>query len=98
MALEREVQASDGSEVRMWRSKPKLHFLAHILDLVELGNHPKDSWNYRDETFAGSLQTLSFRRGGKFKPGNASEKVLLMWMSATPFLHVQQPSNSKVRI
>ena len=90
MALEAEVQASDGSEVRLWRSKPKLHLLAHILDLVELGNHPKDSWSYKDETFAGSLQTLFFRRGGKFQPGKASEKVLLRWMSATPFPHLGQ--------
>ena len=94
MALEGEVQASDGSEVRIWRSKPKLHYLAHILDLVELGNHPKDSWNYKDETFAGTLQFLSFRRGGKFQPGKAAEKVLLRWMSSTPFPHLQQASQS----
>ena len=60
MALEGEVQASDGSKVRIWRSKPKLHYLAHILDLVKLGNHPKDSWNYKDETFAGTLHFFNF--------------------------------------
>ena len=61
---------------------------------MALGHNPKDSWNYRDETFAGCMQKLSFRRGGKFEPGMAAEKLLLRWMADTPFLQVCQPSSS----
>ena len=94
MALESETVARDEDETRLWRSKPKFHLHSHILDLVECGNHPKDTWNYKDETFAGCLQTLSFRRGGKFEPGMAAEKVLLRWMADTPCLKLRQPSSS----
>ena len=94
MALEAEATSADESEVKLWRSKPKFHLTSHILDLVSLGHNPKDSWNYRDETFAGSMQKLSSRRGGKFEPGMAAEKLLLRWMADIPFLHLQQPSTS----
>ena len=94
MALEVEATSVDESEVKLWRSKPKFHLTSHILDLVALGHNPKDSWNYRDETFAGFMQKLSFRRGGRFEPGMAAEKILLRWMADTPFSHLQQPSSS----
>lgn len=87
MALEAEATSADESEVKLWRSKPKFHLTSHILDLVSLWHNPKDSWNYRDETFAGCMQKLSFRRGGKFEPGMAAEKLLLRWMADIPFLH-----------
>ena len=95
MALEAETTSMDETEVKLWRSKPKFHLHSHLMDLVQLEQmHPKDSWNYKDETFAGTLQNLFFRRGGKFEPGVASEKVLLRWMADTPFLHMQMPSGS----
>lgn len=94
MALEADNASSAEPDTRLWRAKPKFHYFAHILDLVEQGNHPKDSWNYKDETFAGNLQSLSFRRGGKFEPGKAAEKILLRWMADTPFFQVQAPATS----
>lgn len=93
MALEEEATYIE-PETRLWRCKPKCHYLAHLLDKVAQGSHPKDSWNYRDETFAGEIQTLFFRRGGKFQPGLASEKVLLKWMADTPALQLQQSAAS----
>ena len=70
-----------GAPAKLWHSKPKFHLFAHILDLASDGNHPKDSWNYRDETMAGTVPFLAFRRGGKFQPGKATEKILLRWMA-----------------
>mgnify|MGYP000199932212 CR=1 FL=1 len=92
MALEEAVCNWDENETKLWHSKPKFHLFAHILDLASDGNHHKDSWNYRDETMAGTVQSLSFRRGGKFQPGKATEKILLRWMADTPRLNLRQPA------
>jgi hypothetical protein len=92
MALEEAVCNWDENETKLWHSKPKFHLFAHILDLASDGNHPKDSWNYRDETMVGTVQSLSFRRGGKFQPGKATEKILLRWMADTPRLNLRQPA------
>ena len=92
MALEEAICIWDENETKLWHSKPKFHLFAHILDLASDGNHPKDSWNYRDETMAGTVQFLAFRRGGKFQPGKASEKILLRRMADTPRLNFRQPA------
>ena len=94
MALEEEVVELDPSDSRAWRAKPKFHYLSHILDQVEAGNHPRDTWNYRDETFAATMQRLYYRRGGTAQPGKASEKVLLKWMSETDYLSISAASSS----
>ena len=80
MALEEAICIWDGNATKLWHSKPKFHLFAHILDLASDGNHPKDSW------------FLAFRRGGKFQPGKASEKILLRWMADTPRLNLRQPA------
>ena len=69
MALEEAICTLDENETKLRHSKPKFHLFAHILDLASDGDHPKDPWNYRDETMAGAVQFLAFRRGGKFQPG-----------------------------
>ena len=94
MALEEEVVELDPSDSRAWRAKPKFHYLSHILDQVEAGNHPRDTWNYRDETFAATMQRLYYRRGGTVQPGKASEKVLLKWMNETDYLSISATSSS----
>ena len=46
-------------------------------DKAREGCHPKDVWNYRDETCAYAWQQLWFRRGGlPSGPGIESEKLL----------------------
>ena len=55
-------------ETKLWHCLPKAHLCGHISDLVKQGANPKDTWNYRDETFAHAIQKMSFRRGGKAKP------------------------------
>ena len=62
MALEEELMESDPSDTRAWRAKPKFHYLSHILDQVEAGNHLRDTWNYRDETFAATMAQHSLGR------------------------------------
>lgn len=94
MALEEEAVELDPENSKAWRAKPKFHLLSHILDQVEAGNHPRDTWNYRDETFAATMQRLYYRRGGTAEPGKASEKVLLKWMNETDYLSISAASSS----
>ena len=42
-------------ETKLWHCLPKAHLCGHISDLVKQGANPKDSWNYRDETFAHAI-------------------------------------------
>ncbi len=55
---------------------------------MEAGNHPRGTWNYRDETFAAAMQRLYNRKGATAQPWKASEKVLLKWMSETDYLSI----------
>lgn len=82
MALEAHAVAQDESDTQTWRMKPKFHLLGHLLDEACKGLHPKDVWNYRDETFAGEIQSLWYKRGELPSPSNDSEKVLLRWCNA----------------
>lgn len=82
MALETHAVAQDASDTQTWRMKPKFHLLGHLLDEACKGLHPKDVWNYRDETFAGEIQKLWYKRGELPSPKNDSEKVLLRWCNA----------------
>ena len=48
--------------VRRWGVKPKFHMMLH---LCYSGNHPVQSWTYRDESFGGFIAKTCSRRGGK---------------------------------
>lgn len=83
LALEEHAVTWDPDDTKTWRARPKFHLLQHILDEACKGLHPKDVWNYRDETFGYTMQQLWFRRGGKTKsPKVESESVLLRWAKA----------------
>ena len=84
LALESHAVSKDADDTKTWRARPKLHLLQHILDEACKGLHPKDVWNYRDETFAGAVQKLCFRRAGPTPgPSNEAEKLLLRWSNWT---------------
>ena len=85
MALEAEALHEEDNLT--WHSKPKIHFLGHILDEAREGMRPKDSWNYRDETEGYQFQKLWFRRGGRT---TKAEKVLLKWAHEQPFLSLKE--------
>ena len=55
MALEKYHTKLD-SDSNLWHAKPKVHLLGHILDKVAgEGMNPKDTWNYKDETFGSKI-------------------------------------------
>ena len=95
MALEQEALDHDEEDTKTWRLKPKFHLFSHLLDEVAAGNHPRNTWNYKDETFAGTMQKLYASKGGNAKPGKAAEKLLLKWMSETDPLSISKASSSK---
>ena len=97
MALEQHAVSKDEDDTHTWRVRPKFHLLQHILDQACEGCHPKDIWNYRDETCAYTWQQLWFRRGGKpAGPGHDSEKVLLRWSNDTKFWSLQKAVTSSL--
>ena len=94
MALESHIQREDENDVCSWHAKPKWHLAEHIFDLAWEGHNPKDFWNYRDETFASSMQQWALRRGGKRNASSEAEKILLCFMNDTPPLSVNLPSSA----
>ena len=46
---------------KRWQMRPKLHM---FMELCLEGGSPSTSWNYREESFGGSLSRQSHRRGG----------------------------------
>ena len=62
MALEQEALRVDPEDTLTWRAKPKLHYLAHILDEARKGHRHEDSWAYRDETEGFQFQKLFLQK------------------------------------
>ncbi|CAE7352389.1 unnamed protein product, partial [Symbiodinium sp. CCMP2456] len=90
MALEEEAVHLDPDDSLTWRVKPKLHYLGHLLDEVRTkDSHPKDFWNYRDETQGYQFQRLFLRLGGNARLGHQTEKVLLRWTHEEPFFSLK---------
>ena len=94
LALEEAIQEERPDDIQIWRARPKFHLLQHILDKACKGFNPKDSWNYRDETFAYEVQSLWFKGAGKAtSPGMRAFEFFLKWMNATPFLSLYEASS-----
>ncbi|CAE7730017.1 unnamed protein product [Symbiodinium sp. CCMP2592] len=90
MALEEEALHLDPEDSLTWRGKPKLRYLGHLLDEARKGIHPKDFWNYRDETEGYHFQKLWFRAGGVTTRGHQTEQVLLKWGHDEPFFSLKE--------
>ena len=56
-----------------WQIRPKLHM---FLELCAEGGPPSSSWNYREESFGGSVSHQAHRRGGLASPLAMSRSVL----------------------
>ena len=50
---------------RRWQLRPKLHM---FLELAAEGSNPAASWNYREESFGGSVSRQAHRKGGQSSP------------------------------
>ena len=95
MALEEFAISKNPDDTHTWRVRPKFHLLQHILDQACKGLHPKDVWNYKDETFAYTMQQLWQRRGGlPTGPRHESEKLLLRWSNCTDSWSLQKAKSS----
>ena len=80
LALESATKSNDPENSKDWHCKPKCHLFGHLCDRACEGWNPKDSWNYRDETFAFCMAKMGFKRGGAdSKP--MAETVFIRWMS-----------------
>ena len=58
---------------KRWQLRPKLHM---FLELCAEGGPPSSSWNYREESFGGSVAHQAHRRGGLASPLAMSRGVL----------------------
>ena len=58
---------------KRWQVRPKVHM---FLELCAEGGTPSSSWNYREESFGGSVAHQSHRRGGFSTPLAMSRSVL----------------------
>ena len=62
-----------GFNAARWQLRPKLHM---FLELCAEGGPPSSSWNYREESFGGSVSHQARRRGGLASPLAMSRGVL----------------------
>ena len=62
-----------GFNARRWQLRPKLHM---FFELCSEGGPPSSSWNYREESFGGSVSHKARRRGGLASPLAMSRGVL----------------------
>ena len=58
---------------KRWQVRPKVHM---FLELCAEGGTPSSSWNYREESFGGSVAHQGHRRGGFSTPLAMSRSVL----------------------
>lgn len=94
LALETATKFNDSEDVKTWHCKPKCHLFGHLCDRACKGWNPKDSWNYRDETFAFTMATMGFKRAGPDKKSMA-ETILIRWMSSQQWPSLQRATSYK---
>ena len=94
LALETATKFNDNEDVRTWHCKPKCHLFGHLCDRACKGWNPKDSWNYRDETFAFTMATMGFKRAGPDKKSMA-ETIFIRWMSSQQWPSLQRATSYK---
>ena len=61
LGFQRNLQALFLLDPKRWQIRPKLHL---FLELAAEGGQPSASWNYREESFGGSVSKQSHRWGG----------------------------------
>ena len=67
------LQGLHAIDPKRWQMRPKLHL---FLELAAEPGTPSSSWNYREESFGGSVSRQSHRRGGIASPLALSRATL----------------------
>ena len=73
LAFKRNLQGLHQIFPKRWQLRPKLHM---FLELAAEGSNPADSWNYREESFGGSVSRQAHRKGGQSSPLAMSRSTL----------------------
>ena len=73
LAFHTNLRTLHGMNAARWQLRPKLHM---FMELCFEGGVPSSSWNYREESFGGSLSRQSHRRGGFGTPLAMSRSTL----------------------
>ena len=86
LAFQRTVQNLHGLHPKRWQVRPKLHL---FLELAAEGGCPSSSWNYREESFGGSLARQAHVKGGFTSPLAMSTSMLAKFCAkeSLPKLH-----------
>ena len=78
LAFHASLLVLHGMNGKRWQVRPKLHM---FLELCMEGGPPSCSWNYREESFGGSVSHQAHRRGGISTPLAMSRSVLTKFCS-----------------
>ena len=73
LAFHSTVRTLHAMNMLRWQLRPKLHM---FMELALEGGTPSSSWNYREESFGGSVSKQSHRRGGLASPLAMSRSCL----------------------
>ena len=73
LAFQRNLQGLHKMNAKRWQMRPKLHM---FLELAAEGSNPAASWNYREESFGGSVSRQAHRKGGQSSPLAMSRSTL----------------------
>ena len=73
LAFHQNLQALHALSSKRWQLRPKLHL---FLELSAEGATPSSSWNYREESFGGSLGRQAHVAGGVTGPLSMSRSML----------------------
>ena len=86
LAFQSTVQNLHAISAKRWQIRPRLHL---FLELAAEGGFPSSSWNYKEESFGGSLRRQAHVFGGYTSPLAMSTAMLAKFCSkeALPNLH-----------
>ena len=73
LGFHRNLQVLHLSNPKRWQMRPKVHL---FLELAAEGGTPSASWNYREESFGGSVRWQAHRKGGFPSPLAMSRSAL----------------------
>ena len=73
LGFQRNLQELHAVHPKRWQIRPKLHL---FLEMALEGGHPSASWNYREESYGGSVSKQAHRKGGCKSPMAMSRAAL----------------------
>ena len=78
LAFQANLQGLHAISPKRWQLRPKLHM---FLELAAEGANPSSSWNYREESFGGSVSKQAHVKGGITSPLSMSRSMLTKFCS-----------------